>query len=101
MENPDRKAIGILRKAGYIVSEKGLYQITDRPEMSAISLFPWKKIQQIQRVSTYACIYIHIWSGDAGIITRNIDLENKSDVPIVYKFLADKFIIYGMGTSPK
>lgn len=99
-EDPDKEAIEILRKCGYIVSERGIIQITEKPAEHSVSLFHWKKIRQIHQIANWNRT-ISVEPYDAQTKRLHIELKNKDDVPIAYKFLIDKFIIYGMSAPPK
>lgn len=99
---PNEEAIKILRKHGYIVSDTGILQIVDEPNESSVTLYPWERIKQIQTHKigvNNRFITICFWLSDEAAI--NIDLKNKDNALIVYKFLADKRITYGMGTPLK
>jgi hypothetical protein len=98
----NKRAIEILHQHGYIVSDTGILQIVDEPNESSVTLYPWERIKQIQTHKIGAnnrFITIRFWLSDEAAI--NIDLKNKDNALIVYKFLADKRIIYGMGTPLK
>jgi len=99
-EDSDKEAIEILRKCGCIVSERGIIQIIEKPSEPSVALFHWKNISQIHQIADWTHI-ISVESYDTRIKRLHIKLKNKDDVPIAYKFLTDKFIVYAMSAPPK
>ena len=99
MQDHNEEAIKILRRFGYIVSDRGILKIVDDSNESSVTLYPWKRIKKIETYKigvNNKLITIHLEGN-----RLCIDLKNKDDALTVYKFLADKHITYGMGSIPK
>lgn len=96
--NPERTAIKILRKSGYLVSEKGITHILDDPKeaSSTITIYPWRKIKSFERHRSHGnIIMMKTWGGDCGEINVPITLVDQQHVPMVYQFLTDRFLKHG------
>ena len=96
-DDSDQQAIEILGKKGFIITEKGILRLTEGVYQSSITLFPWKKIKEINRVQSdnprgNNYVGIHFWNQEE---TVAIDMTScQTDIPLVYRFLAGKLMNY-------